>query len=367
MAWYDSKDIAKLTVNGMDFTDWETVLVRHAFMENPLFSCRFTCSEGMPLAKNWAALRIRPGDYCTVTLGGILAFSGKVQIRQVFYDGRRHHIEIQCANNVDLYTSTFVTKTGEHKDKTLEQIVRAAVAKLGMNFKVEGGELPKIRIPRASISPGESYYDFLEMLVRHFGANGHPILLTSNPQGDLVAVVGPGGDSDTLVEGIDILEGREMIFNPEMSSNASVVQSQGTGSDQKHAAQVTHQPHHVGKMTASGRAAPPAVVISELPTSDKQMLKGRDDSERGWQTADQITAFITVRGWMRKNGDLWRVTKDGTVNIRVVSPMLILKGDENLHIHAVTFTQSNETGTRTVLELRNPNAERQTIPPVQSS
>jgi hypothetical protein len=69
-AWPKNEELAILTVNGMQYRDWESVLVKHALKEHPWIHFRFTCSEGMPLAKNWAAMRIIPGMECTVTLAG---------------------------------------------------------------------------------------------------------------------------------------------------------------------------------------------------------------------------------------------------------------------------------------------------------
>ena len=86
-------EIAVLSVAGQDYKDWETVMVR-AQRQSPMRTCRFTCSEGVPLAKNWAGLQIKPGDPCSVTLGGQLAMTGTVYLRQVYDDAHRHHIEI---------------------------------------------------------------------------------------------------------------------------------------------------------------------------------------------------------------------------------------------------------------------------------
>ena len=72
------EETAILTVNGAEYRDWESVMVRHSLKEHPYYTYRFTCSEGMPLAQNWAALRIVPGMECSVTLAGILAITGLV-------------------------------------------------------------------------------------------------------------------------------------------------------------------------------------------------------------------------------------------------------------------------------------------------
>src|SRR3954463_11128109 len=151
---------AILTVNGANFTDWETVMVRHALREQPPYRCRFTCSEGLPLFNNFAKMQIKPGAVCTVTLAGFPAFSGKVETRQVYYDANRHHIELQCATYVNVATSSVISKTGQWKDKTFQQIGQEVLGKLGLNMVFEGGAAPSYKFPRVSATPGESVHDF---------------------------------------------------------------------------------------------------------------------------------------------------------------------------------------------------------------
>ena len=105
--------------------------VKQELRGNPPQSCRFTCSEGAPLVKNWADQQIMPGQACVVTLAGQLAFNGKVISRQVFADARRHHIEIQCANLLELSTASVISKTGEFKNQMPEQIIRAVLKASG--------------------------------------------------------------------------------------------------------------------------------------------------------------------------------------------------------------------------------------------
>ena len=126
--------------------------------------------------------------------------------------------------------------------------------------------------------------------------------------------------------------------------------SQGPGNDEKHGADVSHAPFFSGNMEALGEIAP-AVVVSELPTSDKNFLKGRATSENKWKADDRITVTVTVHGWLRPSGGLWYRDQ----NVIVTSPMLIMQ-NESLIAKSVMFTQDNTTGTRTTLELCNPLA-----------
>jgi prophage tail gpP-like protein len=346
-----------LTVNGMEFRDWESVMVRHAYREVPPYRFRFTCSEGMPLAKNWGLLQIMPGMECTVTLAGILAITGKVSTRQVYYDKKRHYVEIQGATfTLDLSGSSPITKTMEFKNITFEQLANSLVKPFGIPFKVEGGQLPQIKFPRVSLMHGLSVFDHLDLYSRSVGAS-----LTSDPQGSLVAIAGPLEGGDALIEGQNILIGREIIFNPAFESSAPAI-SQETGSDQKSMAHVASVPYVNEMMSMLGKESSkmPFTIPMELPTADQQHMKGRAGTERDWMSQDQVTVFTTVYGWLKPSGGLWRCNQKYTVT----SPMLVMQG-QSLTAKSVTFTQDNNEGTRTTLELCNDTALGGTIPQMQ--
>jgi hypothetical protein len=78
MAWPKNEELAVLTMNGASYRDWTSVMVKHALKDHPWITYHFTCSEGMPLARNWSAMRIVPGMECTVTLAGQPAVKGLV-------------------------------------------------------------------------------------------------------------------------------------------------------------------------------------------------------------------------------------------------------------------------------------------------
>src|SRR5262245_44474257 len=207
-----ASELAVLEINGVLYQDWETVWVHLTEAQAPFYSFRFTCSEGDPIAANLLAMRIRPGDLCQVTLAGQPAVFGYVSTRQVFYDARRHYIEIKGASHVQglAYTS-HISKTMEYKDVTYEQFARAVLKPLkNINFLTEGGQLPQTRFPRISIAHGTSVLEALELPLRSLGG----VALTTNIKGDVVANVNAiSGVRHVFVEGQDILEGREIIVN----------------------------------------------------------------------------------------------------------------------------------------------------------
>src|SRR5262249_28602633 len=117
-------------------------------------------------------LQILPGMKCTVILAGELAVSGLVCSRQVFYDARRHYIEIQGASDTMLLaSSSAITKTGEFKNVDYTQYANALISKIpGMSLVPEGGSIPSTKFPRISIPPGTSILDALDIPLRSLGS-----------------------------------------------------------------------------------------------------------------------------------------------------------------------------------------------------
>lgn len=344
------EETAILIVGGREFRDWESVSVTWELRQHPYLRFRFTCSEGFPLSKNFAAMRIVPGMECTVILAGQQIVDGVVSTRQVFYDARRHHIEIQGASDtMSIAQASVVHKTGEFKDKNYQQYATELLKPFPMiNFVVAGGQLPSTTFPRISIPPGTSVLEALELPLRSLGG----IQLTSNPQGDLVAVVGPFGGQDTVYEGDlgrpSILEGRELIYNPGMASGIFSI-GQKPGNNDEWGAKASHVPYHGNPFQSLAPSYAPQAVPLEIPAWTKDFLKGRSQGGQAWQQRDEVTVFATMQGWLRPSGGLWSAGQ----MVTVVSPMLVMDGGLSLQLKSATFTQDDKSGTRTVLELMN--------------
>jgi len=363
MVFPKPEETAVLTIDGMEYRDWETVMVRQCLREHPYYHFRFTCSEGMPLSKNWAAMRIIPGQLCTVELAGEMAITGLVNTRQVFYDARRHHVEIQGSSNVmALAQATAVTKTGEFKDVTFKQFASALVKPFpGIQFLTKG-QIPDTKFERISIAPGTSVLDAIEEPLRSLGS----VDLTSNPKGDLVAVGdGDEGEGDTVVEGGDdnvprasrILEGREILYNPGMAKGVYGI-GQRPGDNQTWGAKAAFDNFYGTSFDSMAPQYAPQVAPLEIPVWQKSFLQGRTNAGRDWQVQDQVTVFVTVQGWLKPSGGLWEPNEFVTV----ISPMLVMDGGLKLTTKSVTFTQDDKSGTRTVLELCNKAALAGDIP-----
>jgi len=342
---------AVLIVNGTVFEDWETVAVIQAAKDGPPGAFRFTCSE--PLAKSYAAMQIKPGMSCVIYLAGYKAFSGKVVSRQVFYDSRRHYIEIQGSNYAFVAMQTSViSKTQEFKKVNYKQLMSAIMKPLNVPFKVEGkGSLPNLIFDRVAIPPGQYAWDLAEQYARQIG-----VPLTSNSNGDFVALAGPReGTGNDFVEGQNILEGREIIVNRAYENTAG--QGQMEAKDKKWGPPTTSVPFikddPTGLIPNQVQQSGYAVIQAEVPvtSSDKEHLKARNNFEGTTLDEDSITVWVTVYGWLKTGGGgLWGPVRSPAT---VKSPMLTFNSPKQLMIEKITFTQDNRGGTRTQLELKN--------------
>ena len=143
---------------------------------------------------------------------------------------------------------------------------------------VLGGQLPKIKIPRLSVTPGESIIDFIDTLTRHLSQESNiTISHSATPEGDFAIVVGKTGVSDAIVEGQNMLEGRELIYIPMVA--APPPGNGGNGGDQKASQATTGQrPGNDDKWGAEGRArsVPVQVVRDDGPKARAERRHSRD-------------------------------------------------------------------------------------------
>jgi prophage tail gpP-like protein len=334
---------AVIVVDGAEYYEWETVSVRCAIMEQPPRQARFTCSEQEPFGDSFAALRIRPGQSCSVYLDGELAITGMVATRQVFYDAHQHSVEIQVVGDVTKLTySAAVTKTGEFKNIDVTSLAKALSSTYGVNVTTVGN-VNQEKFPRAAVQPGEHVWDCVERFCRPAGA-----FMGSNAGGDLVLYGGAGQGGDEVIEGVNILEGREVIHSLSAGTGYSGA-SQTAGTDDAHGAQQNqvHNEQNASDVAGVGQQSGPRRMLSEVPTS-LSMIKKRVGFENAVDQTLQISVTVTVLGWQRPSGGLWEPWQ----TVIVDSPMLIMNG-QSLTLKAVTFTQDNNTGTRSTIELSN--------------
>jgi len=335
---------AVVIVGGQEYFEWESVSVRCALMEVPPRTCRITCSEMEPdYPRSRSAFRIRPGDNCSVILDGYLVITGIVATRQVFYDAKQHTVEIQaCSQSAVLGHGAAQQDGGQFLNKHAGDIAQSLAGKLGVGVKIMGD--PGQALDRFSIRPGEHAGEAIERAARM-----GKLFQTGDAHGNLVLMSGPIAGGGTVVEGANILEGREVIHSLSAASGYETA-GQAPGSDD-HWGAVQNLMHDMqGSMSQFSPGNMMQKTMNEIPSFKQSILRARGGMENNVSDMNQIFVTVSLLGWQRQTvtGGLW---EPGEV-VNVNSPMLIMF-DNPLILKAVTFSQDNNSGTRSTLELVN--------------
>jgi len=208
---------AVIDINGEIYWEWQSVNVRLEAGGNPPRMARFTCSEQEGIGgSSFTALRIRPGDKCSIYLDTYLVLTGYVSTRQVYFDARQHAVEITAVGMTDVLShGSVISQTGEWKNIPFTQLVGSLIGPYGLAMKPLG-DVNKQPIQRANSMPGEPVKQMIERY-----ANAHGIITGETADGSL-ALWGklPTGGGATVIQGVNILIGRETIHNQSIAAGA---------------------------------------------------------------------------------------------------------------------------------------------------
>jgi prophage tail gpP-like protein len=337
---FKASEIASITVGGRTFRDWESVTVKMVEGESN-HSFKLSVSEGAPLTKNFGSLQIKPGDHCTITLGGELAISGYVETRQGGYSATQHGIQIiGHSYNKAAADGAVMHKTMEFKNQPLQQIATSLLKPFGIKF-VPKTAMPTKKFPRVNVAPGTSAWHQLDTLARQ-----RQVTLGTDKQGNVTGRTFFMGGGDALIEGKNILEAQE-VMTMNMGDGPYNQKSQTPGGNVnfgREAAGPTSKTDSRPLGESSKGVHAPQVALNEHP-GDKDDTKARGNMESQRRGQEQLQVTITVQGWHKPSGGLW---EPGT-KVQVQSPMLLV--NESLKLMSATFTQDSKSGTRTTLEL----------------
>ncbi len=135
----DAATRAIITVNGVDYKDWESVYVR-CEVNAPYDYFRFSSAERDPIPQaDWTKWQIKPGDACTVSLAGQQVIDGYVESRQVAYNATSHGIQI-IGKGVPVWASksSIASKNGNFDGMSVEEAARKVLAPFGTPLKTVG-------------------------------------------------------------------------------------------------------------------------------------------------------------------------------------------------------------------------------------
>jgi prophage tail gpP-like protein len=335
-----AEETATIVVDGKKFSDWETVMIQHRWTEAyPIF--KFTTADEVEIPMDWRLLQFKPGDECAIYLGKHLAITGIITIRQAAYDAKRHGVELQ-GKGITWYAhrASILAPLGNFDNQSFKQVADTVAGQAGIKV-LPVGMLDPTPFPRLQCEPGETCWDFLERIARP-----RKIVMGSDHQGNFLAI-GQHTKPVTadLAEGVNIKKAQVTIAKENIYSGYWVIGSTAASNEQSGTAASEQR----AMVAGSAKRYSPILTTAEQPVWNQAEIQRRAEAEATWHEGTFLEAFITVQGWMRpSDNSIWEA---GT-NVRIWSPMAML--DMVLKIQSVTFMQSREAGTETVLDLVAP-------------
>jgi prophage tail gpP-like protein len=345
------QEVATVSAGGNTYGGWQSVQIFRRYGD-VISHMTLEVAENSGGSPGGAAVKLMPGMQATGSLGGKLAISGQVCLRQVSYDKAQHITTIIVASNtMALNASTVDATPGFYQNYSLAQIAQAVAGKVGVGFQIMGAPAGADKIfPRVSEHIGETRFAFISRL-----ANMRNLFLRDDGKGTLVATRGVTGTVATLNEGgpnRNILAAQLTLRNDEYGNPARTVGDNFAGStttiDDNAARDVS-----ATSTSPNVPAKTPQTVGMPQPgdTQDAMMYAAR---VAAWNLAQYVEGVITVPGWFIDNGGLWLDQVGSLVTIN--SPMLVPSGQIVLALKGVISGQNNEDGTYSKLEVCDPGS-----------
>lgn len=333
-----NQSIAELKVNGMIYGGWKNVRITRS-IEQMAGTFELEISERWPGQSKRTP--IKPGEMCQVLLNGQPVITGRIDTVMIDYDGQNHSVRVAGRDKTGILVDCSAAYlTGQWHNVKIEQIAENLLGLYGI--KVETFDLEDIKaFTSYSIQEGESIFECLERAARMRG-----VLLTSNPEGDLVitrAMV--DGEGLVLEEGVNIKAARAE-FSWKDRYSEYIVKGHGrlfADGDHVHSAPA----HAVGDPAISHFRR--LIVLAENH-SDNASLEVRAEWERNVRRGRGCRGSITVQGWEHKFG-LWL---PNTI-VSVTSPLIYLTESKML-IVGCSYTLSEQGGSLTELAIARPDA-----------
>jgi prophage tail gpP-like protein len=328
------EETATLIVAGLRFEDWESVWVQLQ-LSDAYSQFRFTAAERDPLPDWWERLQFKPQDPCQIYLGGLLAFTGVIILRQVAYAGKQHGVVLQGVSDTWFAArASILDKDSQFKGGFLD-VAKQVLAPTGVGFEVLGEIDSTPFKPPVKNQPGEPIFSFLERIGRD-----RKVIVAATREGKFL-FIGEHGPRviDRLIEGVNILK-MQCVISVVLGRSLYATRGQKPRSDEGSPTDAAHQ-----EATAPGtmKRYSPLLTIMEHPVWTPHEVALRNDTEVMWNEGTIIEATITVQGWFTSAGALWQAGAD----VMVQSPMAML--NMVLSIQTVTFTQDSGSGSLSTL------------------
>jgi prophage tail gpP-like protein len=301
---------------------------------------RFTTSEFSPLPTRWEDLKLLPGDFVAILLGGQIGIQdGIITERQVGYDATNHSVQLSGKSLTWVPATSSVDPPRSFDGMGIVDVAHALFDPYGVGV-VTVGAPDNSPFKNLQSQPGEFNWDFLETQCRVRG-----VVLGSDHLGNFLLI----GDHANpvvarLVEGENILRMNCLINIENTYAIYGATAQSSAGSDDQWGADASEIRQYAPGQGPRGRN-----ILVPAPSSVQTLIDVQKmaHNEAKWSDGTKIQASVVVQGWMMPGtNQLWRAG----ANVTVWSPMVVIN-NQILKIQTVTFTQDRGSGTLTTLDL----------------
>ena len=345
-----NEEIATLVVRGLVYEDWETVWFQWT-LGDPWAQFRFTATEddthlwmaGDERTPDELLLRFKPGDECTLYLGGWPVMDGVIMIRQVAYDKNNHTIVLQGTTLTYYAANSSIIDEKSEYEGTFLDIADKVLAPTCSGYKTWGTiSSLKFEDPQRP-NPGESIFDFLERIARD-----RKVIVTSDPYGDFLFIGEHVGQYVAdLVEGENILKCQAVIADLKARS-VFIARGQSGGSDDQ---MMRKAAHLEARVDGTAKCYNPLLTPIEHQVWTRAEVELRAKNEQMFAEGQhKVEATVTVQGWFNpRTGLRWDVGQD----VFFQSPMTGIDA-QMMKIKSITFTQ-DKAGSLTTMVIVHPS------------
>lgn len=329
-----------LAVNGVEYGGWtEVEIVRSIEQIAGTFSLKV--SERFP--ESPVSRPIRPGDECTLLIGGEVVITGHVDDVDISHDAASHEVTVRGRDATgDLVDSAAVHEPGEWSERRLDRIAADLAKPFGISVRAAadvGKPFPKFRLEE-----GETAFEAIERMCRQ-----RAILPVSDGKGGLVLTRrGTARAPAALVLGLNI-KAASGSFSDRERFQRYIVKAQQSGNDFL-SGEAAASPKAEASDPAIARYRP-AIVLAE-EQGDGATLAERAKWEASVRAGRARRGEITVQGFRAggAGGRLWNPNQI----VSVEDEFLGINAD--MLIATVAFRLTGADGRVSVLSVARPEA-----------
>ena len=342
--------IIELYLGNKIYSGWKELNVTRSIEE---VSGQF--SLGVTVNTADSPLVLKAGAECKLEIDGWRVITGYVDSIDTSVDDSTRTITITGRDKTgDLVDCAAIHGRGQWRNVTLEAIANDLCKPFGVavRWAVEAPEA-SAKFKQWQIEPGETVFDNLSRAARHRG-----VLLTSNPEGDLVFITAGTKNADTLILGYpdDEEDGKPMgtkilSISTTLSwmDRFSVYCVKGDSS----AGGLWGETQTASQSTSVSINVVDPEITRYRPTiilADDNFSKGKGNARGSWEQkramAHATTANVTVLGWFNRSDELWQPNQLVTLKAPAAG-----FDEQDLLIITVTLNLTSDGGTVSELEL----------------